>query len=168
MELTHFNEEGRAHMVDVGGKPVTHRTARAMARVRMAPATMERIRAGTIGKGDVLAVAQVAGIMAAKRTSDLIPMCHPLLLSRVDLHFTLEPEVLTIYSEVSCRGETGVEMEALTAASAAALTIYDMCKAVQRDMEITDVRLLYKEGGKSGVYQREGDSGEHQPGEGDA
>ncbi len=168
MELTHFGDQGRARMVDVTDKAKTFRTAVAEGTVHMAPATAALIRTGGVAKGDVLAVAQVAGIMAAKRTSDLIPMCHPLLLSRVDLRFTLEPEVLTIYSEVSCRGETGVEMEALTAVSAAALTVYDMCKAVQRDMEITDVRLLYKEGGKSGVYQRQSDGGEHQPGEGNA
>ena len=121
----------------------------------MAAATMERIRAGTIGKGDVLAVAQVAGIMAAKKNSDIIPMCHPLLLTKVDITFALEETALHIRSEVCCCGETGVEMEALTAASVAALTVYDMCKAVQRDMSITDIRLLYKEGGKSGVYEAE-------------
>lgn len=153
MELTHFNEEGRAHMVDVGDKPQTGRTARAAASVHMSAATMEKIRAGAIGKGDVLAVAQVAGIMAAKNTSSLIPMCHPLLLTKVDISFRAEDTVLHIFSEVRCRGETGVEMEALTAVSVAALTVYDMCKAVQRDMSIENVRLLYKDGGKSGVYQ---------------
>lgn len=155
MELTHFNDQGRARMVDVSEKPQTHRTARARATVHMAKATMDKIKAGTIGKGDVLAVAQVAGIMAAKNTAGLIPMCHPLLLTKADISFTLEETALHIRSEVCCRGETGVEMEALTAASAAALTVYDMCKAVQRDMVITDVRLLYKEGGKSGVYEAE-------------
>lgn len=155
MELTHFNDQGRARMVDVSEKPQTHRTARARATVHMAKATMDKIMAGTIGKGDVLAVAQVAGIMAAKNTAGLIPMCHPLLLTKVDISFTLEETALHIRSEVCCRGETGVEMEALTAASAAALTVYDMCKAVQRDMVITDVRLLYKAGGKSGVYEAE-------------
>ena len=153
MELTHFNEQGRARMVDVSEKPQTYRIARATATVCMAKETMNRIREGSIRKGDVLAVAQVAGIMAAKKNSELIPMCHPLLLTKVDLSFELEDTALHIFSEVRCRGETGVEMEALTAASVAALTVYDMCKAVQRDMVITDVRLLYKEGGKSGVYR---------------
>lgn len=153
MELTHFNEQGRARMVDVSEKPQTYRIARATATVCMAKDTMDRIREGSIRKGDVLAVAQVAGIMAAKKNSELIPMCHPLLLTKVDLSFELEDTSLHIFSEVRCRGETGVEMEALTAASVAALTVYDMCKAVQRDMVITDVRLLYKEGGKSGVYR---------------
>lgn len=155
MDLTHFNEQGHARMVDVSKKAQTCRVARATVTVQMAAATMERIRAGTIGKGDVLAVAQVAGIMAAKKNSDIIPMCHPLLLTKVDITFALEETALHIRSEVCCCGETGVEMEALTAASVAALTVYDMCKAVQRDMSITDIRLLYKEGGKSGVYEAE-------------
>ena len=155
MELTHFNEQGRARMVDVSEKPQTFRVARAAATVNMAKATMDKIRAGSIGKGDVLAVAQVAGIMAAKKNSDLIPMCHPLLLTKADVSFELEDTALHIFSEIRCRGETGVEMEALTAVSVAALTVYDMCKAVQRDMTITDVHLLYKEGGKSGVYEAE-------------
>lgn len=155
MDLTHFNEQGHARMVDVSEKAQTCRVARATVTVQMAAATMERIRAGTIGKGDVLAVAQVAGIMAAKKNSDIIPMCHPLLLTKVDITFALEETALRIRSEVCCCGETGVEMEALTAASVAALTVYDMCKAVQRDMSITDIRLLYKEGGKSGVYEAE-------------
>lgn len=155
MDLTHFNEQGYARMVDVSEKAQTCRVARATATVQMAAATMERIRAGTIGKGDVLAVAQVAGIMAAKKNSDIIPMCHPLLLTKVDITFAPEETALHIRSEVCCWGETGVEMEALTAASVAALTVYDMCKAVQRDMSITDIRLLYKEGGKSGVYEAE-------------
>ena len=155
MDLTHFNEQGHARMVDVSEKAQTCRVARATVTVQMAAATMERIRAGTIGKGDVLAVAQVAGIMAAKKNSDIIPMCHPLLLTQVDITFALEETALHIRSEVCCCGETGVEMEALTAASVAALTVYDMCKAVQRDMSITDIRLLYKEGGKSGVYEAE-------------
>ena len=155
MDLTHFNEQGHARMVDVSEKAQTCRVARATVTVQMAAATMERIRAGTVGKGDVLAVAQVAGIMAAKKNSDIIPMCHPLLLTKVDITFALEETALHIRSEVCCCGETGVEMEALTAASVAALTVYDMCKAVQRDMSITDIRLLYKEGGKSGVYEAE-------------
>ena len=134
MELTHFNEQGRARMVDVSEKAQTYRVARAAATVRMAKATMDRIREGSIGKGDVLAVAQVAGIMAA---------------------FEMEEAALHIRSEVRCHSETGVEMEALTAVSVAALTVYDMCKAVQRDMRIDGIRLLYKEGGKSGVYEPE-------------
>ena len=155
MELTHFNEQGRARMVDVSGKDVTDRAARAAATVHMAKATMDKIKEGAIGKGDVLAVAQVAGIMAAKKNSELIPMCHPLLLTKVDISFSMEDTALHIQSEVRCRGETGVEMEALTAVSVAALTVYDMCKAVQRDMSITDIDLLYKAGGKSGVYEVE-------------
>ena len=155
MELTHFNEQGRARMVDVSGKDVTDRAARAAATVHMAKATMDKIREGAIGKGDVLAVAQVAGIMAAKKNSELIPMCHPLLLTKVDISFSMEDTALHIQSEVRCRGETGVEMEALTAVSVAALTVYDMCKAVQRDMSITDIHLLYKAGGTSGVYEVE-------------
>lgn len=155
MDLTHFNEQGRARMVDVSEKAPTHRVARATATVHMAAETMDKIRQDRIGKGDVLAVAQVAGIMAAKKNSDLIPMCHPLLLTKVDITFELEDTALHICSEIRCTGETGVEMEALTAASVAALTVYDMCKAVQRDMTITDIRLLYKEGGKSGVYEAE-------------
>ncbi len=155
MELTHFNEQGRARMVDVSEKAQTFRVARAEATVRMAKTTMDKIKEGTIGKGDVLAVAQVAGIMAAKKNIELIPMCHPLLLTKVDISFSIEDTALHILSEVRCRGETGVEMEALTAVSVAALTVYDMCKAVQRDMRIDNVHLLYKEGGKSGVYEAE-------------
>ena len=155
MELTHVNEQGRARMVDVTEKAVTFRTARAEGWVRMAAETLELIRTGGAPKGDVLAVAQVAGILAAKRTHELIPMCHPLRLTAVDLRFTLEEGAVHIRAEVKCRGETGVEMEALTAVSAAALTVYDMCKAVQKDMEITDVRLCRKTGGKSGDYEKE-------------
>ena len=167
MELTHFNEQGRARMVDVSEKVQTYRVARAAATVCMAKATMDKIKEGSIGKGDVLAVAQVAGIMAAKKNSELIPMCHPLLLTKVDISFEIEETALHIRSEVRCHGETGVEMEALTAVSVAALTealtgvstalltIYDMCKAVQRDMRIDGIHLLYKEGGKSGVYEAE-------------
>ena len=155
MELTHFNEQGRARMVDVSEKAQTYRVARAAATVNMARATMEQIKAGTIGKGDVLAVAQVAGIMAAKKTGELIPMCHPLLLTKADITFEIQETSLHIYSEVRCHGETGVEMEALTAVGTAALTVYDMCKAVQRDMSVTDIHLLYKAGGKSGIYEAE-------------
>ena len=153
-ELTHFNEQGRAHMVDVTAKAVTHRVAVAAGEIRMAPETLQKVREGTMKKGDVLAVAQVAGIMAAKRNADLIPMCHPLMLTGVDIDFALEddPSRVEIRATVSCNGETGVEMEALTAVSVAALTIYDMCKAVQKDMQITNIRLLRKSGGKSGDY----------------
>ena len=153
-ELTHFNEQGRAHMVDVTAKAVTHRVAVAAGEIRMAPETLQKVREGTMKKGDVLAVAQVAGIMAAKHTPDLIPMCHPLMLTGVDIDFALEddPSRVEIRATVSCNGETGVEMEALTAVSAAALTIYDMCKAVQKDMRITNIRLRRKSGGKSGDY----------------
>lgn len=154
-ELTHINQQGRARMVDVTQKEITFRQAEAEGRVRMSRSTLELIRTGGAPKGDVLAVAQVAGIMAAKRTHELIPMCHPLRLTAVDLSFTLEEDAVHIRSKVKCKGETGVEMEALTAASAAALTVYDMCKAVQRDMEITDVRLCRKSGGKSGDYHKE-------------
>ena len=155
MELTHINEQGRARMVDVTQKEITFRQAEAEGRVRMNPETVELIRTGGAPKGDVLAVAQVAGIMAAKRTHELIPMCHPLRLTAVDISFTLEETAVHIRSQVKCRGETGVEMVALTAASAAALTIYDMCKAVQRDMEIGPIRLCRKTGGRSGTYEKE-------------
>ena len=152
-ELTHFNQQGRAHMVDVTGKAVTHRVAVAAGEISMAPETLEKIKSGAMKKGDVLAVAQVAGIMAAKRNWELIPMCHPLPLTGVDISFSLEENRVGIRARVSCDGETGVEMEALTAVSVAALTIYDMCKAVQKDMTIGNIRLLEKSGGKSGDYR---------------
>lgn len=155
MELTHINEQGRARMVDVTEKAETTRTAVAEGRIRMNRETAELIRTGGMAKGDVLAVAQVAGIMAAKRTPDIIPMCHSLRLTGVDIAFTLEEEAVHIRATVLCKGETGVEMEALTAVSAAALTIYDMCKAVQKDMEIGEIRLCRKTGGKSGDYEKE-------------
>ena len=155
LELTHLNDQGRARMVDVTEKSETFRTAEAEGCVRMARETVELIRTGGAPKGDVLAVAQVAGIMAAKRTHELLPMCHPLRLTGVDIRFTLEEDAVHIRTQVKCRGETGVEMEALTAVSAAALTIYDMCKAVQKDMEIGGIRLLRKTGGKSGDYIKE-------------
>ena len=142
-------------MVDVSGKAVTYRTARAAGRVWMNPETLAKVRAGQMAKGDVLAVAQVAGIMAAKRTWELIPMCHPLPLTSIDISFAFQDNALDIQAQVKCSGETGVEMEALTAVSAAALTVYDMCKAVQRDMVIDQIRLLEKTGGKSGVFRRE-------------
>ena len=154
MDFTHFNEQGRARMVDVTDKVSTRRTAAAMATVKMAPETVEAIRTGGVAKGDVLAVAQVAGIMAAKRTGEWIPRCHPVALTGVDIRFSLGEDRLEILATARCKGETGVEMEALTAASAAALTVYDMCKALQKDMEITDVRLLEKTGGKSGTFRR--------------
>lgn len=153
-EFTHVNEQGRARMVDVGDKPVTSRVARAAAKVLMAPSTLELVRTGGTRKGDVLAVAQVAGIMAAKRTWEIIPMCHQISLSGVDINFALEDDGIAIEATARCKGETGVEMEALTAASVAALTIYDMCKSHQRDMEITAVRLLEKVGGRSGHFVR--------------
>ncbi|OEF96971.1 cyclic pyranopterin monophosphate synthase MoaC [Desulfuribacillus alkaliarsenatis] len=156
MELTHFNEQGRAKMVDVSEKKTTKRTATVSGKVIMKPETLARIKEGKIAKGDVLAVAQVAGVMAAKKTSDLIPMCHPLALTSVDISFDTDKIENTIYLEatVSTLGVTGVEMEALTAASVTALTIYDMCKAIDKDMVITDIQLETKTGGKSGDYYR--------------
>ncbi len=153
-EFTHVNDQGRARMVDVGDKPVTSRVARAAAKVLMAPSTLELVRTGGTRKGDVLAVAQVAGIMAAKRTWEIIPMCHQIPLSGVDINFALEDDGIAIEATARCKGETGVEMEALTAASVAALTIYDKCKSHQRDMEITAVRLMEKTGGRSGHFVR--------------
>ena len=155
LELTHINEQGRARMVDVTPKDVTFRQAEAEGRVRVSPETLALIRAGGAPKGDVLAVAQVAGILAAKRTHEIIPMCHPLRLTGVDIRFALEEAAVHIRAQVKCKGETGVEMEALTAVSTAALTIYDMCKAVQKDMEIGGVHLCRKTGGKSGDYEKE-------------
>lgn len=157
-DLTHINEQGRARMVDVSAKEKTQRVARAAGFVHMMPATLELVRTGGCKKGDVLAVAQVAGIMAAKRCWELVPMCHPIQLTGVDVRFELSdaPCGVAIESECRCCGETGVEMEALTAASVAGLTIYDMLKAAQRDMVVSDVRLLEKSGGKSGHFVREG------------
>ena len=154
-ELTHFNEQGRARMVDVTEKAVTHRRAVAAGEIHMAPETLQNIKDGTLKKGDVLAGAQVAGIQAAKRNWELIPMCHPLPLTGIDITFALSdsPCMVEIQAAVTCTGVTGVEMEALTAVSVAALTIYDMCKAVQKDMRIENIRLLSKSGGKSGDYQ---------------
>ena len=156
--FNHFDENGNAVMVDVSGKNITYRTAVATGEIHVGEAIMEAVKEGSVKKGDVLGVARVAGIMGVKRTSELIPMCHPLLLTKVDISFSMEDTALHIQSEVRCRGETGVEMEALTAVSVAALTVYDMCKAVQRDMRIDNVHLLYKEGGKSGVYEAEGET----------
>lgn len=154
-ELTHFNTQGRAQMVDVTGKSATCRTATACGEVHMNRDTQEKVREGSIRKGDVLAVAQVAGIQAAKHTWELIPMCHPLPLTGIDIRFALleDPCRVEITAQVTCTGVTGVEMEALTAVSAAALTVYDMCKAVQKDMRIEHIRLLSKSGGKSGNYR---------------
>ena len=156
MELTHFNEAGKAKMVHVGDKADTERLAVATGKVNMAAETLQKIREGRMGKGDVLAVAQVAGIMAAKKTWELIPMCHPLQLSGIDLLFYLDEEeqAVEIAATVQNYGKTGVEMEALTAVSVAALTIYDMCKAVDKEMEISQICLVEKRGGRSGTYQR--------------
>lgn len=153
--LTHFDDKGNARMVDVGGKPETERIAIATGRITMAPETATIIREGTAKKGDVLGVARVAAIMAAKKTSDAIPMCHPIPITRVDIGFELDANGVSIEARVDTRGQTGVEMEALHAVSIAALTIYDMVKAVDRGMTIEQVRLDYKEGGQSGVWQRE-------------
>ena len=162
-EFTHFNEAGRARMVDVSAKAQTERVATAQAKVFLEPQTLEKIQRGKIAKGDVLAVAQVAGVMGAKKTPDLIPMCHPILLSSVDISFKEEPLPdregrcsITVTATAKTTGQTGVEMEAMTAASVAALTIYDMCKAIDRGMSFSDVCLLSKSGGKSGTYNREG------------
>ena len=155
-KLTHFDAEGRAVMVDVGGKAITDRSATARARVVMAPATLAMIRAGTAKKGDVLGMARLAGIMAATRTADLIPLCHPLPISAVAIE--LEPvgdDTVEITATVKTSGQTGVEMEALTAASVAALTVYDMCKAVDRGMRVEALRVVAKSGGKSGDFKQE-------------
>lgn len=154
--FTHFDSEGRAVMVDVTAKPVTERTATAAARVIMQPETLAAIEAGQIGKGDVLAVARLAGIMAAKRTPDLIPLCHPLALTSVTVDLALNPAENAVEITATCKlsGKTGVEMEALTAASIAALTVYDMCKALDKGMQITDLRLTHKAGGKSGEFSQ--------------
>ena len=157
-KLTHINEEGRAKMVDVSGKDVTIRAAVACSSIQVTEEIYQAIKQGTLKKGDVLAVAQVAGIMAAKNTAQLIPMCHPLMLSGVDLSFSWELENgfhLKIQATVKNKGETGVEMEALTAAVTAALTVYDMCKALDKGMVIGHTYLLHKSGGKSGDYNRD-------------
>ncbi len=156
-ELTHINASGDAHMVDVSGKDDTVREARAEAFVEMAESTLAMIIGGNHHKGDVFATARIAGIQAAKKTWDLIPLCHPLLLTKVEVNLEAQPEFNRVRIESRCRlsGKTGVEMEALTAASVAALTIYDMCKAVQKDMVIGPIRLLQKSGGKSGDFKAE-------------
>ena len=158
-DFTHFNEQGRAKMVDVGDKDPSHRTAVAGARVLVSRDTFELIRSGGMKKGDVLTVAQIAGVMGAKRTPELIPMCHPIQITGINLELSLDEVrcAVDIRATVSCDGKTGVEMEALTAASAAALTVYDMCKAVQKDIVITDVRLISKTGGVHGDFERKDD-----------
>lgn len=158
-DFTHFNEQGRAKMVDVGEKAPTKRTAVAGARVLVSRETFALIRSGGMKKGDVLTVAQIAGVMGAKRTPDLIPMCHPIQITGINLALSLDEArcAVDIRATVSCDGKTGVEMEALTAASTAALTVYDMCKAVQKDMVITDLRLISKSGGIHGDFHREDD-----------
>ena len=156
--LTHFDAQGQAHMVDVATKPATHRIAVASGRIEMLPATLALIESGNAKKGDVLGIARIAGIQGAKRTSELIPLCHPLALTRVALEFSLHHASATHPSHVRCSataetvGPTGVEMEALTAVQVALLTIYDMCKAVDRGMSMTDVKLMEKHGGKSGSF----------------
>jgi cyclic pyranopterin phosphate synthase len=153
-KLTHFDERGEARMVDVAAKPETHRVAIAAGRIRMLPATLELVRAGTAKKGDVLGVARVAAIQAAKRTSDLIPLCHPVPLTSVAVDFTVDASAHAIEcrATVECTARTGVEMEALTAVQVGLLTIYDMCKAVDRGMTMEAIRLVEKRGGKSGTY----------------
>ena len=152
--LTHFDAQGQAHMVDVSKKSPTHRVAVAEGRIRMALATFEQVAAGNAKKGDVLGVARIAGIQAAKKTSELIPLCHPLAISAVKVEFSLSETDLEITATVETVGPTGVEMEALTAVSVAALTIYDMCKAIDRGMTISNTQLLHKAGGKSGDWSR--------------
>ena len=152
--LTHFDAQGQAHMVDVAGKAATHRIAVASGRIVMQPATLALVESGTAMKGDVLGVARIAGIQAAKKTSDLIPLCHPLALTRVAVDFTIDRDANAVEcsATVETVGPTGVEMEALTAVQVALLTVYDMCKAVDRGMTITDVRVREKHGGKSGSF----------------
>lgn len=151
--LTHVDASGRANMVDVGDKVPQRRTARAEGSISLAPETLRRVRESAMKKGDVLTVAQVAGIQAAKRTAELVPLCHTLSLEKVDVTLTLTDTGVAAESEVRCTGKTGVEMEALTAISVALLTVYDMCKAVDRAMKITDIRLTHKAGGKSGTFE---------------
>lgn len=157
MEFTHFNEEGRAHMVEVGNKEDTKRVAKAYGRIKMKRETIQLIKDGLIKKGDVLSVAQIGGIMGSKRTSELIPMCHNIFITGSNIRFNILEDAIEIESEVKTIGKTGVEMEALTAVSIAALTIYDMCKAVDKGMIIEDIKLLRKSGGKSGEYIRKED-----------
>ncbi|NFA59679.1 cyclic pyranopterin monophosphate synthase MoaC [Clostridium sporogenes] len=157
MNLTHINNQGRAKMVDVGSKEETEREAIAYGYINMKRETLNRINEGSISKGDVLSVAQVAGIMAAKNTANIIPMCHPIMINGCDINFKFDFENnnIDITSSVKNTGKTGVEMEALTAVTVAALAIYDMCKAIDREMIISDIKLMRKNGGKSGLFQRE-------------
>ena len=152
--LTHFDATGQAHMVDVGDKDIPRRVALAGGRIRMLPATLELIRSGTARKGDVLGVARIAAIQGAKRTAELIPLCHPIALTRVTIEFEIDPADSSVgcTARVECTGQTGVEMEALTAVQVGLLTIYDMCKAVDRGMTMSDIRLLQKHGGQSGSF----------------
>lgn len=159
-DFTHFDAAGQAHMVDVGGKPTSHRVAIAEGRISMMAETAARIRAGDHRKGDVIGIARVAGIMAAKRTGELIPLCHPIGLTRVALELEAGPDNVRVQATCEVQGQTGVEMEALTAVSVALLTIYDMCKAVDRGMRIEGVRLLEKHGGRSGSWFAEHQGGE--------
>lgn len=154
-QFTHFDQDGNAVMVDVSEKDITERIATAKASVKMKPETLAKIMDGTMKKGDVLSVAQLAGIMGAKKTPDLIPLCHPLALTSVKVELVCDPDHDQIVIEGTCKlkGRTGVEMESLTAVSVAALTVYDMCKAVDKGMVISDVRLTYKDGGKSGIFE---------------
>ena len=154
-DLTHFDAEGQAHMVDVGGKASTHRVAVASGRIHMQAETLALITSGNHKKGDVLGIARIAGIMASKRTADLVPLCHPISLTRVAVEFSIDTSKATISCEATteCTGQTGVEIEALTSVQVALLTIYDMCKAVDRGMCMTDIRLLEKRGGKSGHFK---------------
>ncbi len=156
-QFSHLNAAGEARMVDISAKAASERIARAAARVRMQPKTLDAIFAGGLPKGDVLAVARVAGIQGAKRTAELIPLCHPLALTKVTVDFARDADdALTISTECKVTGQTGVEMEALTAASVAALTVYDMCKSADRGMSIESIRLIHKSGGKSGDWDRPG------------
>ena len=152
--LTHLNEKGEAHIVDIGGKPVTARRAVARATLEAQPATIDAIVGGTLKKGDALAVARIAGIMAAKKTSDLIPLCHPIALNKVEVDIVEENGVLIVTATAETSDRTGVEMEAMTAASVAALTLYDMAKGIDRAMRVTAVELMEKSGGKSGAFRR--------------
>lgn len=153
-KLSHFDQDGNSRMVDVSEKNETKRTARARGRIYMSQELIKRISDKTVEKGDVLGVAQVAGIMATKKTSDMIPMCHPLMITGVDLSFKVNEDSIDAFCQVKCKGQTGVEMEALQGVSTALLTIYDMCKAIDKSMTISDIYLEYKDGGKSGEYKR--------------
>lgn len=159
-DLTHLNDKGEAHMVDVGGKQITKRTARARSFVNMTVATLDVIANGEVAKGDVFATARIAGIQAAKKCADLIPLCHPLMLTKVSVDITIDKECNRLCVEAQCEldGKTGVEMEALTACSVAALTIYDMCKALDKGISISDTRLIKKTGGKSGDWHYQAES----------